>query len=97
MRAARVVLSMRLPTQPRSAGTRDSEPRIIISTPTDEATAMPCTKLRPIRNRPIREMITVSPANNTARPLVSIDSTMASSTLSPSFKPSRYRVTMNRA
>ena len=61
MRAARVVLSMRRPTQPSSAGTRVSEPRIIISTPIDEATAMPWTKLRPIRNRPISEMITVMP------------------------------------
>ena len=33
MRAARVVLSMRVPTQPSSAGSSVSEPRIIISTP----------------------------------------------------------------
>ncbi|MEZ5219256.1 MAG: hypothetical protein R2715_22345 [Ilumatobacteraceae bacterium] len=37
------------------------------------------------------------PANNTARPLVSMASTTASSTSSPAFKPSRYRVTMARS
>ena len=60
--AARDVLSMRVPTHPSSAGSSVSEPRIIISTPTDAATAMPETKLSPITVRPIREMITVIPA-----------------------------------
>ena len=46
----------------------------------------PATKLRPIRNRPISEMITVMPANSTARPLVSIASTTDSSTSRPSLQ-----------
>jgi hypothetical protein len=89
IRAARVVLSIRVPTQPSRAGSNVSEPSTIISTPIDDATAMPCTKSSPMRNRPINEMITVRPANSTARPLVSIDSAIASSTLNPSRKPSR--------
>ena len=71
--AARDVLSIRVPTQPSSAGSSVSEARIISSTPSAEATATPWTKLSPMRNRPSSEMITVMPANSTARPLVSID------------------------
>ena len=40
---ARVVLSMRRPTQPSSAGSRVSEPSTIISTPSDEAMAIDWT------------------------------------------------------
>ena len=95
--AARVVLSIRVPTQPRSAGSRVSDPSTIMSTPIDEAIATPCTKSRPMRHRPSSEMITVAPANSTARPLVSIDSATESSTSRPSRNPSRYLVTMNSA
>ena len=41
------------------------------------------------------EMITVMPANSTARPLVSIDEAIESSTLAPACRFSRCRVTMN--
>ncbi len=87
--AAREVLSMRLPTSPSKAGSRVSEPTIISSTPITDASATPCTKLRPMRNSPISEMITVMPANSTARPLVSIASTTESSTSRPRRSPSR--------
>ena len=42
-------------------------------------------------------MITVPPANSTARPDVSIDATAASSGLRPACRPSRCLVTMNSA
>jgi hypothetical protein len=88
---------MRVPTQPRRAGSSVSVARTISSTPTAEPTAMPVTKLRPMSVRPSSEMTTVMPANTTARPLVSIDSVTASSTDAPAWIASRYRVTMNRA
>ena len=78
--AARDVLSMRLPTQPSSDGSSVSVASTISNTPTAEPTAMPVTKLRPMSVRPSSEITTVMPANTTARPLVSIDSTTASST-----------------
>ena len=83
------MLSILVPTHPRSAGSSVSEPRIIISTPMAEAMATPVTKLRPMRVSPSSEMITVMPAKSTARPLVSIDSATASSTPRPSLSPSR--------
>ena len=45
MRAAREVLSMRLPTRASSAGTSVIAARIIIATPIAEAMATPVTKL----------------------------------------------------
>ena len=86
--AARLVLSILVPTQPRSAGSNVNAPRTIMITPDTDARAMPWTNFRPIRNRPINEMTTVIPAKRTARPLVSIDSTTDSSTLKPSLRPS---------
>ena len=44
---------------------------------------------RPINMRPSNEMITVRPANSTARPLVSSESTIARSTSDPSWRLSR--------
>ncbi len=95
--AAQVVLSIRAPTQPSSAGSKVSEAAIIMATASAEAMATPCTKARPISSRPSNAMITVMPANNTARPLVSIDATTESSTLAPRLRFSRYRVTMKSA
>ena len=51
----------------------------------------------PMANRPSSEMSTVQPANNVERPDVLSASTVASSGLSPSWSPPRYRVTMSRA
>ncbi len=87
--AAHVVWSIRRPTQPSNAGSSVSDDAITSRTPSALATATPCTKLSPIRNRPIRAMITVMPANRTARPLVSIDATIASSTGAPALRFSR--------
>ena len=87
--AARDVLSILVPTQPSSAGSSVNEARTISSTPSAEATATPWTKLSPMSIRPSSEMMTVVPANSTARPLVSIDSTTDSSTSRPRPKPSR--------
>ena len=64
--AAQLVSSIRCPTHRRRAGssvkaaTSSSPPRA----PTPRAT--PWTKLNPMRNRPISEMMTVMPANRTA-------------------------------
>ncbi len=87
--AAHVVLSMRAPTQPSRAGSKVSEAAIIMATASAEAMATPCTKANPISNRPSNAMITVMPANSTARPLVSIDATTESSTLAPRLRFSR--------
>ncbi len=95
--AAQVVLSIRVPTQPSSAGSRVSEAAIIIATASAEAMATPCTNASPMSRSPSNAMITVMPANITARPLVSIAATTESSTLAPRLRFSRYRVTMNRA
>ena len=50
------------------------------------AMATPVTNVRPISVRPSSEMMTVMPAKITARPLVSIASTTASSTSAPACK-----------
>ena len=47
--------------------------------------------------RPSTEMTTVVPAKRTARPEVSTARTTAPSGSSPSWRPCRYRVTMNSA
>ena len=54
------------------------------ATVTEVPTAMPWTKLTPMRNRPRIEITTVQPANSTARPAVSIARTTADSGSSPS-------------
>ena len=96
--AARVVLSMRAPTQPSSAGSSVSDASTISSTPTADAMATPVTNARPISDRPSRAMMTVVPAKITARPLVSSASAIESSTRrARRASASRYRVTMNRA
>ena len=59
--AARDVLSIRVPTQPSSAGSSVSEATTMSSTPSAEAMATPWTKLSPMSIRPSSEMITVVP------------------------------------
>ena len=64
--------SMLLPTNPRSAGSSVIEASIVVSTPIEMPTARPRIMARPMMNRPSTAMITVQPANSTARPAVSI-------------------------
>ena len=95
--AARVVTSTRCLTIASSAGKKVIDATIINKTPITAPIAKPRAKANPITNRPSNEMITVMPAKITARPEVSTASTTASSTLKPSARHSRYRVTMNNA
>ena len=97
MPAARDVVSILLPTNPSSAGSSVSAAIIMTSTAAAPEMARPLTNARPIAIRPSNEIITVIPANNTARPLESIESITACSGSRPLCKPSRYRETMNRA
>ena len=89
MSAARVVMSIRSPTQPSSAGSSVNDTSTISTTPTAAARATAVTNSSPINVSPISEMTTVVPAKITARPLVSIASTTESSTESPACNASR--------
>ena len=95
--AARVVTSMRCFTMPRSAGSKVTDASIMTSTPIAAPVASPRTNDKPMMYKPSSEIMTVTPAKRTARPLVSTASTTASSTDIPACRPSRYRVTMNSA
>jgi hypothetical protein len=78
-----VVSLTRLRVMARNAGRNVSDAATINSTPAMAPTAKPFMNARPIKNMPHSEISTAVPANSTARPLVSIASTMASSTSSP--------------
>ena len=80
---------MRVPTHPSNAGNRVSEARIIMATAIADAIATPWTKASPMSRSPSSAMMTVIPANITARPLVSIEATTESSTLAPRLRFSR--------
>ena len=67
------------------------------ATVTAAAMATPYRKLTPSANIPSMAMQTISPANRTARPEVSIASTTAASRVSPRASACLYRVTMNSA
>ena len=95
--AARVVTSMRKRTSDSRAGSNVSAASTMKPTATDPAMARPYTKAMPIMYMPRSEIITVIPANSTARPAVSAATTVASSGDIPLLSPSRYRVTMNNA
>ena len=95
--AARVVTSMRCFTMPSSAGSKVTDASIMTSTPIAAPVARPRTNDNPITYKPSSEMMTVTPAKRTARPLVSTASTTAFSTDIPACRPSRYRVTMKSA
>ena len=82
--AAYDVLSMRVPTIARRDGKSVTAATIITATPIAIATEKPLTNARPIERSPNSAITTVIPANKTARPEVSIDSTMESSTDMPS-------------
>ncbi len=73
------VTSIRGPAKPSSAG--NSVIDEIIVTATVVAAPMPSPEMnsRPINNMPSSETTTVTPANTTARPAVSIALTVASS------------------
>ncbi len=87
--AARVVSLTRRPQIARNAGSNVIDTAIINSTPAMAPTARPFMKAMPMRNMPHSEINTAVPAKMTARPLVSIASTMLSSTSSPLSSPSR--------
>ena len=91
------VTSTRCFAKPSSAGRRVSDATIVTATTVAALTASPVTKLMPMMIMPSSEMTTVVPANSTARPAVSMASTVASRTSIPLCRFSRYRVTMNSA
>jgi hypothetical protein len=88
---------MRSPYFDSSTGSTVTAATIVISTPSEAATARPRSNAIPSVNIPSSAMITVQPANRTARPAVSIAPTVAASTPSPACRFSRKRVTMNSA
>jgi hypothetical protein len=59
--------------------------------------ARPVMNWSPISSMPISDTTTVEPAKMTARPAVSIASSIACAGAEPRCTPSRYRVTMNKA
>ena len=85
------------PTKPSTAGNSVIAAAMTNKTASDAPTANPRMNDTPMRKRPSSEMTTVPPANSTARPLVSIECTTASSGSAPSCNASRYRVLMNKA
>ncbi len=85
------------PKIPSIAGSSVSAASTVNATATAAATATPYRKLTPRANIPSIAMHTIIPANRTARPEVSSDSTAASSRCIPRSRPWRYRVTMNSA
>ena len=76
-RSRRLGRPMRAPKRESAAGRTVSAASIVISTASAEAIASPYRKLTPSANCPSRAMITVMPANSTARPAVSIASSIA--------------------
>ena len=77
------------PTKPSSAGNSVSDASIVVSTPIETATAVPRMTVVFISSRPSTEMITVVPANNTARPAVPMARTVACSGSRPAARFSR--------
>ena len=87
--AARDVLSIRVPTIASRAGNNVTDAIIITATPIAIATEKPLTNARPMDKSPSNATTTVIPAKRTARPEVSIASTIDSSTDMPSCNASR--------
>ena len=81
--------STKRPKKPSSAGNSVSAAMTVNATATAEAIAMPYRKLTPSANMPSIAMQTIIPANSTARPDVSNDSTTASSRERPRSRPCR--------
>ena len=88
---------MRRPTSPSIAGSSVTAATTATSTAVEVPRAKPCRKLRPISSSPSSEIMTVQPANTTARPAVPIASMVAAWGSRPRCSAARYRVTMNRA
>ena len=78
-----------MPKNPSMAGSSVSDARTVNATAIEVPTATPYRKLTPSANIPSIAMHTIIPANSTARPEVSSDSTTASSPLSPRSSPWR--------
>ena len=89
MRPRQRVTSMRSPANPSRAGSRVTLASMVMITVVDAATAMPFTNGSPIKSSPSSENMTVVPAKMTARPAVSIASTVAASGSSPRCRLSR--------
>ena len=84
-----VVTSIRSRTKPSIAGSSVTDAIIIVSTAREPATARPDTNFSPTRNMPSSEIITVVPANRTARPAVSSAVAVAVSGSWPPWSASR--------
>ena len=68
---------MLVPTKPSSAGSRVTAASTVTATTDAAPMPSPLMKASPIASMPSRAMMTVSPANTTARPAVSIAVTTA--------------------
>lgn len=92
------VTSIRCPAKPSNAGNRVIDAIIVIATVVAAPIPRPEMNSRPINNMPSNEITTVTPANTTARPAVSIALTVASSNDWPFFRFSRaqYGDTLDR-
>ena len=82
-RGARGDASTREPNKPSSAGSSVSAATTVNATAIAAATATPYRKLTRSATCPASRCTTIAPANSTARPDVSSDSTVASSRLCP--------------
>jgi hypothetical protein len=85
------------PAKPSIAGINVTAMAIATSTVPAAASPMTVRKGMPTTDRPARAMTTVMPANTTAPPAVALARAADSSTLCPSARFWRCRVTMNRA
>ena len=84
-------LSTQVPSKDSAAGSAVSEPRTATPTTVIAPTAKPVKMSIPVRNRPAREIITVSPDTTMARPEVAAAVRSASAWLAPAARSSRSR------
>jgi hypothetical protein len=91
------VTSTRSPAKPSRAGSSVSDATIVTATTVAAPIASPVMKLICMMSMPSSEMTTVVPAKDTARPAVSMATTVDCSVPMPLCRFSRNRVTMNRA
>lgn len=83
------MISTRAPAKPNRAGSNVTEATMVTATTLAAPTARPVTKLMFITSMPSSEMTTVVPANTTARPDVSMATTVARWVESPAWRFSR--------
>ena len=95
MMPRRRVVSILVAAYDRHAGSNVKLASMVTATAMLAPIPRPEMNFNPINSIPSSEMTTVAPANNTARPAVSIAAMIASSSEYPSVRFSRNRVRMN--